>query len=89
VVLSMTGARTYGTIRTMAREVLPAHGTRYRYNHRTHACRCTKCRQANARYIQGWKASKRPDAVRSTIVTDSGRRLPVVQFALPFHRTQL
>lgn len=63
---------------------LPAHGTRYRYN--AFKCRCPLCRADNARYERERRADGR-DARRSVVVTDSGRRLPAVQFALPFHRT--
>lgn len=36
--------------------VVPAHGTRARYVHRTLSCRCSSCRSANAKYIARHRA---------------------------------
>jgi hypothetical protein len=82
--MSAPGARMFGTIRTVSREpALPPHGTRYRYNHRTHRCRCQKCRQGNAAYMRTLRAAKKTD-----FRTASGRPLTAVQYALPFYRSQ-
>jgi hypothetical protein len=60
---------------------LPAHGTRYRYNHRTDPCRCPRCRKGNAAYMRAHRAERRTEHV-----TDSGRPYVAIQRALPLWR---
>lgn len=37
----------------------PPHGSRARYTHRTHPCRCRRCREANTRWKRGYVAQRR------------------------------
>lgn len=39
--------------------VVPPHGARARYMHRTLACRCAECTAANTRYMTGYRAAVR------------------------------
>jgi hypothetical protein len=41
---------------TLERRPIPPHGLRARYFHRSEACRCEACREANARYMRAWRA---------------------------------
>ena len=59
-----------GTDATTER-VLPGHGTRARYLHRSHSCRCAECTAANAAYIRHWRAEQRGE--RPTMSTHPGQ----------------
>jgi len=53
------------TTDTDAGKVLPGHGTRARYLHRSHGCKCADCTAANAAYIRHWRAEQRGEHPRA------------------------
>lgn len=61
-------------------EVVPAHGTRARYNSRRYPCRDKCCREANARYMaryRGTDEDRAPAPAGRAVARPAVRQLPL------------
>lgn len=65
---------------------LPDHGTRQRYIHRSHPCRCTRCREANNLYISDYRIRRKNNGNRKLTVRFSH---PSAQVGKPPVRARL
>jgi hypothetical protein len=64
--------------------VVPAHGARARYLHRSLACRCVECTAANTRYMANYRRALNQAAAARRVA--GGVQLTLPTELLPRHR---